>query len=117
MDNNMMALLNLYLSLGGNLTDTYDNIANGIPVSDYTVKPDIIDAIAERAKSAGIELPAVTSVDNGDVLTVIEGAWAKADPPTELPTVTDIDEGKFLRVNSSGQWVADTVPSAESEAY
>lgn len=88
MDNNMMALLNLYLSLGGNLTDTYDNIANGIPVSDYTVKPDIIDAIAERAKSAGIELPAVTSADNGDFLRVVNGAWAK-----------------------------DTVPSAESEAY
>jgi len=26
------------------------------------------------------ELPAVTSDDNGDVLTVVEGAWAKAEP-------------------------------------
>lgn len=32
----------------------------------------------------GSELPAVTSDDNGDVLTVVEGAWAKAVP---LPMV------------------------------
>lgn len=34
-----------------------------------------------------------------------------------LPPVTSSDQGKFLRVNSSGVWVADTVPSAESEGY
>lgn len=33
----------------------------------------------EVLKRAG-ELPAVTSADNGDVLTVIDGAWAKAEP-------------------------------------
>jgi len=29
---------------------------------------------------SGSNLPAVTSDDNGDVLTVVEGAWAKAAP-------------------------------------
>ena len=37
--------------------------------------------------------------------------------PKELPTVTAADVGKFLRVSSSGTWVAEAVPSAESEAY
>lgn len=34
-----------------------------------------------------------------------------------LPNVTSSDAGKFLRVNTSGLWVAEAVPSAESEAY
>ena len=48
MDNNIIALQNLYVALGGELTDTYDEIANGIPVSDYAIKPDVINAIAKQ---------------------------------------------------------------------
>ena len=72
------ALKEVYVSLGGALTDTYSTIADGVPVSDYSTNPDVIAAISERAASAGIELPAVTSADNGDVLTVVNGAWGKA---------------------------------------
>ena len=34
----------------------------------------------EAGGGGGSELPTVTSDDNGDVLTVVEGAWAKAAP-------------------------------------
>lgn len=34
-----------------------------------------------------------------------------------IPAVTTSDAGKFLRVSSTGEWVAETVPSAESEGY
>lgn len=49
------------------------------------------------------ELPAVTSDDNGDVLTVVEGAWAKANPPSSLPAVTGSDNGDVLTV-VEGAW-------------
>lgn len=84
MDNNMMALQNLYVALGGDLTDTYEDIANGVPVSDYTIKPEIIDAIAKVIPTAlSAVLPAVTAADNGKVLKVVDGAWAVAEDATE----------------------------------
>ena len=77
------ALKALYVAFGGALTDTYEDIADGAAVSAYSLTPDVICAIAKKAPSAGIELPKVTSSDNGKVLTVVSGKWAKADLPTE----------------------------------
>lgn len=34
-----------------------------------------------------------------------------------LPVVTSSDEGKFARVDSNGNWVAVTVPSAENQSF
>lgn len=58
----------------------------------------------------GAELPAVTAADNGDVLTVVEGAWAKAEPAAELPAVTATDNGDVLTV-VSGEWAKAAAPS------
>lgn len=44
--NTIEALKALYVSLGGALTDIYENIAGGIAVSNYVIIPDIIAAIA-----------------------------------------------------------------------
>ncbi len=47
----------------------------------------------------GSDLPNVTSDDNGDVLTVVDGAWAKATPSGgglfEIETVYDETEGTY----------------------
>lgn len=61
-------------------------------------------------------LPSVTSTDNGKVLTVVSGAWAKANVPTELPSVSSTDNGKFLRV-VDGAWAATTVSSANGVSF
>lgn len=97
------ALKGLYVALGGALTDYYSDIAGGITVTDYVLIPDVIQAIAKKASSAGIELPSVSAEDNGDVLTVVNGKWAKAKAPTELPTVTSTENGKVLKV-VDGAW-------------
>lgn len=97
------ALKALYVTLGGQLTDYYSDIAGGVAVSDYVLIPDCIQAITHKVSSIGIELPAVTAADNGDVLTVVNGAWAKADAPKELPAVTAEDNGDVLKV-VDGAW-------------
>lgn len=89
------ALKLLYVKLGGTLSD----------IADLDTDAEIIDAIEDLNFK---ELPSVTADDNGDVLTVVSGAWAKASVPTELPSVTAEDEGDVLTVNSSGEWAAET---------
>lgn len=72
MDNTIDALRNLYVALGGTATD----------VDDIVIIPDMINAIATLISSgATAELPKVTSSDNGNVLTVVSGKWAKAALP------------------------------------
>lgn len=62
-------------------------------------------------------VPTVNTQQNGKILKVVDGTWTASDAPTELPAVTSSDSGKFLRVSSTGEWVASTVPSGESEGY
>lgn len=101
--NTVEALKELYKSFGGKLTDTYSNIADGIPVGNYSVIPDCFAALAEIA-GGSIELPVVTQADAGDVLTVGEdGKWTNAEPAKELPTVTASDNGTLLGV-VDGAW-------------
>jgi len=72
MDTTIIALKNLYVALGGDADD----------FADIVIIPDAINAIAALVTSGKTaELPAVSSTDNGDVLTVVEGKWAKAALP------------------------------------
>lgn len=47
------SLKDLYVKMGGSLTDTYEGIANGVPVADYNVIPDMIEAVTQKAGSGG----------------------------------------------------------------
>ncbi len=46
MNNTIVALQNLYVAMGGELTDTYEDICDGAPVADLVIIPDMINAIA-----------------------------------------------------------------------
>lgn len=103
MNTTVKSLQDVYVELGGSLTDTYEEIANGVPVSDYVTNPDVIEAIAQIAGKT-VELPKTTSADNGKLLVVNEdGDWDKGDAPEELPEVTASDNGSVLSV-VDGAW-------------
>lgn len=81
MDKNIQEALKwIYASLGGDISDL-------AAVDDITV---ILNAIAELDTvqkinaAAGSDLPEVTSADNGDVLTVVNGAWDKAEASSDV---------------------------------
>lgn len=81
MNTTVQALLDLYVKLGGSLTDTYEAIADGEQVGNYTTIPDCIEAITNKAGSGGgSALPAVTGLDDDSVLTVVNGTWDKKAP-------------------------------------
>ena len=54
-------------------------------------------------------LPVVSSTDNGNVMTVVNGKWAKAPVASQLPAVTAADNGDVLSV-SSGAWAKAAAP-------
>lgn len=98
MDNTITALKNLYVALGGTAAD----------VANINIIPAMINAIATQAAAVvtaanAKELPSVSSTDNGKLLTVVSGKWAKAAAPAELPAVTADDNGKVLKV-ANGAW-------------
>ena len=64
---NVIALKALYVALGGSADD----------VANITTNDGMINAIAGIVTP----LPAVSSTENGKVLTVVEGEWAAADLP------------------------------------
>lgn len=62
------ALFDLYEALGGDADE----------ISTLQTIPEVLEEISEVAGST-IELPGVSASDNGDVLTVVDGKWAKAE--------------------------------------
>lgn len=49
--------------------------------------------IGEGGGGGGSDLPAVTAADNGDVLTVVNGAWGKAAPSGGGVLVVNVNNG------------------------
>ena len=107
MISSISALQGLYVALGGELSD----------VADITTIPDMLEAISTVASAAASELPPVKPADNGKVLTVVSGKWAKADlPEDELPAVTADDNGKVLMV-VNGEWDLGSIPQYYTVSY
>lgn len=127
------SLKNFYKKLGGSLSNLGPNSTSADIVDAmaevYTDKEgtyvEVTEEVTEGTKIATIktnnedhdiyapvELPAVTSADEGKVLSVDEnGDWIADDVPSELPAVTSSDEGKVLTVDSNGDWSAATISS------
>ena len=102
---NLEALKAVLTALGGNVATLPDGATNA----------DVIAAIATAAGTIATaattkELPTVSGSNNGQVLTVYNGAWKAKDLPAELPAVTAENNGEVLTVDG-GAWKAKALPA------
>lgn len=97
-DNNIDALKAVYVALGGSASD----------VANLSTNAEVIEKIAEVAGST-VELPAVSSSDNGKVLTVSGGKWQAKQPAS--PTSYEISVGYNVDTPST---ISVSLPSGES---
>ena len=100
------------LTLDSNKNPTWQSVPTELPYVSASDNGKLLTVYngAWAKRDAPTELPSVTSSDNGKMLTVTNGAWAKGDAPTELPSVSSSDNGKILKV-TSGAWAKGDAPS------
>lgn len=91
------------------LKSFYEKIGGASWGAPQTISEALDKITAATPQGGGGDLPAVAAADNGKILLVSGGVWAKGNAPTELPAVTGTDNGKILLV-SGGKWVKGSAP-------
>lgn len=66
----------------------------------------------EKVEEA-IELPEVTSADNGDLLAADDGSWVKSDKLKTIMNAGIEEVGKIPMVGATGEWSLTDYPSNE----
>lgn len=86
------ALKELYVSLGGELTDTYAGIAGGATVGNYVTIPDCIQAVTKKAEASG----------GAEIFTVTISVQGEGDPTadkTYQEIVAAVNAGNIVYLN------------------
>ena len=86
--------------------------AGSTPTSSLTE----VDGHFHLALGIPLQVPTVTSTNEGEILKVENGIWTVGEAPTGVPDVTASDDGKILQV-SNGEWTAqDVLPTTMTGA-
>lgn len=93
----VQALKNLVTAFGG--------------TSTAKTASEAIEDVATAVEASSGGLPEVSSTDNGDILKVVGGEWAKAEEKTELPSMSGVADGNVLSVDDgSAVWATPASP-------
>ena len=108
MKTNLEALKAVYVKNGGSLTDTYEDIAGGAPVSAYKTLKDAIAALSKLTLGGGSGLPDVTAEDNGKTVYVDNGEWEVGY--SEIPNVALSTNATVLDLSSGTDFIKKLIP-------
>ena len=82
----------------------------------YTIEGGKIHNLDSKFLPKIDALPPVTTSNDGQILGVVNGAWATTDAPSSLPEVTTADNDKVLMV-VDGAWVASSIANGDEVYY
>lgn len=76
-----------------------------VSITPSSVLEDCLDDIADAIEDAGSDvLPAVTEVDNGKILGVVNGGWDKTYAPSGVPEASYSNLFKVLSVTDANEY-------------
>ena len=108
-------LMNLLKQLSGEVSSMWDSISSARSTADSALTN--ANSALNEVRSVRTAVSEVKTTAN-NAQTTAENAQTTADKALSvLPTVTSSDSGKFLRVSSTGKWVAEAIASAEGASF
>lgn len=82
----------------------------------YKIQADLYHMLDTNLIPEVDALPTVTTSNNGQTLTVVNGEWAVTAAASGLPSVTTADNDKVLMV-INGAWVAGSIANGDEVYY
>ena len=108
-------VMNQLKELSGEVSSLWDSINSARSTADSALTN--ANSALNEVRSVRTAVSEVKTTAN-NAQTTAENAQTTADKALSvLPTVTSSDSGKFLRVSSTGKWVAEAIASAEGASF
>ena len=108
-------LMNLLKQLGDEVSSMWGGINSARATADSALTN--ANSALNEVRSVRTAVSEVKTTANNAQTTANKAQTTAQSALSMLPTVTSSDSGKFLRVSSTGKWVAEAIASAEGASF
>lgn len=108
-------VLNQINQLSGEVSSMWDSINSAQSTADSALTN--ANSASDEVRSVRTAVSEVKTTANNAQTTANKAQTTAQSALSMLPTVTSTDSGKFLRVSSTGKWVAEAIASAEGASF
>ena len=113
-----LIMFNYNVLENGTVTESTDFVfkESAVTTHHFVIDGGVIHKLDKKFLPKIDALPPVTASNDGQILGVVNGAWATTDAPSTLPEVTTADNDKVLMV-INGAWVAGSIANGDEVYY